>query len=145
MIRKMLAVSVFCLCGASFALAAVHLGHEREAAMKRIGHSAGALVAIVKGKTRYNAATVKTSLETISSTIKTFPEYFPEGSQKADRRASPKIWENNADFKARAAKLGATADTLLASLPTDRKGVTVALRTLGKNCSGCHHEYRLRD
>lgn len=145
MIRKLLAVSLFCLCGAGVALAAVHLGDQREAAMKKIGHSTAALAAIVKGKANYDAATVKTSLETISATIKTFPELFPAGSETADRAASPKIWQDNAGFKQRAAKLGSDADALLAQLPSDRKGVAVALTTLGENCSACHQAYRLKD
>ena len=145
MMKNVLTLTVCCLLSAGVALAATNYGHERETAMKKIGHSAAALAAIAKGKAKYDAATVKTSLETISTTIKTFPELFPSGSEHADRAASPKIWENNADFRAHAAKLGADADALLASLPADQKAVGAALGKLGQTCSACHQSYRLKD
>jgi cytochrome c556 len=145
MIKKLAVFSILCLAGTGVAFAAASLGDQREAAMKKISHSAGALVAIAKGKTAYDAATVKTSLKTISATIKTFPDLFPAGSEKADRAASPKIWTDNASFKAHAAKLGADADALLAALPADRKGVIAAVGTLGEACGTCHQDFRLKD
>ena len=145
MIRKIIAVTLVCLVGTGIAFAAESLGDQREAAMKTIGKSTGALAAIAKGKTAYDAATVKTSLETISATIKTFPALFPADSQSADKRASPKIWENKADFEAHATKLGADADMLLAQLPADQAAVGAALGTLGKDCGACHQTYRLKD
>lgn len=145
MMKKALVLAVTCLASAGVATAAANYGHERETAMKKIGHSAAALAAIAKGKTPYDAATVKTSLETIGSTIKTFPGLFPAGSEHADKAASPKIWQAMDDFKAHAAKLGADADALAANLPSDRKAVGAALGELGHTCAACHQAYRLRD
>lgn len=145
MIKKIIATSMIVALGASVAFAASNLGDEREAAMKKIGHAAGALGAIAKGKSKYDAATVKSSLETISATIKTFPGLFPAGSEKADKAASPKIWENKADFEAHATKLGADADALVAALPADQKAVGAALGKLGETCGACHQSYRLKD
>lgn len=145
MIKKFVAVSILCLASAGVAFAATSLGDQREAAMKKIGKSTGALAAIAKGKTQYDAATVKTSLETISATIKTFPELFPAGSEKADKVANPKIWENKADFEAHATKLGADADMLASALPADQKAVGAALGKLGETCGACHQSYRLKD
>src|SRR5690349_3456807 len=114
MIKRILAASAICLMAVTAVVAAENMHESREAAMKKIGGAMGGLVAIVKGKQPYDAATVKTSLTTISETIKVFPTYFPAGSENDDKVASPKIWENMDDFKAHAAKLGSDAEALLA-------------------------------
>jgi cytochrome c556 len=145
MMKYATTLSILCLLSAGAAFAAADLGHEREVAMKKIGHSAAELAAIARGKTKYDAATVKGALTTISTTIKTFPDLFPAGSEKADRAASPKIWETTDDFKAHAAKLGADADAMVAALPADQKAVGLALGKLGHTCGACHQSYRLKD
>lgn len=117
----------------------------REAMMKKVGGSVGALTAITKGQKPYDAEAVKAALTTISETAKAFPDQFKPGTETGDKVASPKIWENMDDFKARANKLGSDADTILAQLPADAAGVGTALQTLGKNCGGCHQTYRLKE
>jgi cytochrome c556 len=144
MIKKILAAGILCLFGATAVLSAENMHDSREAAMKKIGGAVGGLVGIAKGKTPYDAAVVKTSLSTISATIKVFPSYFPAGSENDDDEASPKIWANMDDFKAHAAKLGADADALLAQLPADQAAVGGALKTLGADCGACHELYRLK-
>jgi cytochrome c556 len=120
--------------------------HEaREAMMKKIGGSVGALSAIAKAQKPYDAEAVKAALTTISQTAKAFPDQFKPGTENVDSAASPKIWENMEDFKARSEKLGTDADTLLAQLPADSAGVGDAVKTLGSNCGGCHQAYRLKD
>jgi cytochrome c556 len=145
MIKRILAAGAICLMAVTAVVAAENMHESREAAMKKIGGAMGGLVGIVKGKTHYDAATVKASLTTISETIKLFPTYFPVGSENDDKEASPKIWANMDDFKAHAAKLGADADMLLAQLPADQAAVGVAVGTLGKDCGACHQTYRLKD
>jgi cytochrome c556 len=116
---------------------------KREQLMKQIGGAVGAMGAIAKGEKPYDKAVVEKSLTTISTNIKAFPDQFPEGSQ-ANSSAAPAIWENNADFRAKAAKLGSDADTILASMPADQAAVGKAMQTLGANCGGCHQTYRLK-
>ncbi len=115
----------------------------REGLMKKIGGSMGALAGIAKGEKPYDEAIVKASLTTISESIKAFPDQFPAGSD-AGSEASPKIWENMDDFKAKAAKLGADADAQLAQLPADQAGVGAALGVIGKSCGDCHQSYRIK-
>ena len=62
----------------------------------------------------------------------------------AETEASPKIWEAMDDFKAKAVKLGADADTVLASLPADQAAVGAALGAIGPNCAACHEVYRVK-
>ncbi|MBY5337820.1 cytochrome c [Rhizobium leguminosarum] len=118
---------------------------SRIALMKKIGGSAGAMAAIAKGEKPYDAETVKTALTTIAATAKVFPDQFKPGTETGDKEASPKIWENMDDFKARAAKLSTDAETALAQLPADPAAVGATINTLGANCAGCHKAYRIKD
>lgn len=118
----------------------------REGMMKKIGAATGALAGIAKGSKPYDAAAVKTALTTIAETAKLFPDQFKPGTEKSpDKLASPKIWENMADFTARADKLSSDAQMALATLPADPAAVGAALKTIGSNCGGCHQAYRLKD
>ena len=77
--------------------------------------------------------------------MKTFPDHFPAGSETGhETEASPKIWENMDDFKAKADKLPADAEGLLAQLPADKVGVGAAVKALGADCGACHQAYRLK-
>ncbi|MFC5759326.1 c-type cytochrome [Rhizobium sp. GCM10022189] len=127
------------------AMAADGTHEAREALMKKIGGAAGSLGAIAKGTKPYDAEAVKVALTTIAETAKVFPDQFKPGTETGDKAASPKIWENMADFKARAAKLSADAETVLAQLPADAAGVGAALNTVGGNCGGCHQLYRVKE
>lgn len=133
--------------GVTSVIAADQGTHDaRVAMMKKIGGATGALAGIAKGEKPYDAEAVKAALTTISETAKAFPDQFGPGTENAsaDSEASPKIWENMDDFKARSAKLGTDADTLLAQLPADAAGVGAGLKTLGANCGGCHQNYRVK-
>lgn len=141
---RTLAIAALCLIGATSVVSAENQHENREAAMKKIGGAMGALAAIAKGQKDYDAEVVKTSLGTINATIKVFPSYFPAGSEKDDDEASPKIWENKADFEAKAAKLAADSEAILAQLPADQAAVGAALGTLGQDCGACHEAYRIK-
>ena len=144
MIKRILAAAAICLIGATAVVSAENQHENREAAMKKNGGAMGALAAIAKGEKNYDAEVVRASLTTIKEAITVFPTYFPPGSDKDDDEASPKIWENKADFEAKAAKLAADADALLAQLPADKAAVGAAMGTLGKDCAACHESYRLK-
>ena len=143
MIKRILAVAALCLIGATAVVSAENQHENREAAMKKVGGAMGALAKITKGEADYDADVVKTSLTSIKEAVTVFPTYFPDGSDKDDDGASPKIWENKADFEAKAAKLAADADALLAQLPADKAAIGAAMGTLGGNCKGCHETYRI--
>lgn len=118
----------------------------RQELMEGVGKAMGGLVGIVKGKSEYNADVVKASLTTIADAMKTFPDHFPAGSETgAKTEASPKIWENMDDFKAKAAKLGTDANALLAALPADTAAVGEAVKVLGAGCAACHETYRVKE
>lgn len=144
MIKRTFAAALICLAGATAALSASELGEKREADMKKIGGAVAQLAGIAKGEKPYDSGVVKTSLTTINTTIKEFPTLFPADKPDEDGHASPKIWENMAGFKAHADELASVSEKLLASPPADQKAVGAALGQLGKVCSACHEEFRLK-
>ncbi|KQR32449.1 cytochrome C556 [Rhizobium sp. Leaf155] len=139
---KTIAASILIGCLCAGAVSAAGEVEKREGLMKQIGGAMGALGAIAKGEKPYDAEAVKTAVTTISTNAKAFPDQFPAGSEGG--AASPAIWQNFADFKAKSEKLGADADAVLAQLPTDQASTGAALKTLGADCSSCHQAYRLK-
>ncbi len=144
MIKRTIAASLICLTAATAVFAASEFGDKREADMKKIGGATGQLAGIAKGDKPYDAAVVKTALTTINTTIKEFPTLFPADKPDSDGAASPKIWENMAGFKGHATELASVTDKLLAAPPADQKAVGAALGQIGKVCSACHEEFRLK-
>ncbi|MDP9835778.1 cytochrome c556 [Neorhizobium huautlense] len=142
---KNLAATALALCLGFGSAFAAEPQVERQAGMKAIGASMGALAAIAKEQKPFDAEAVKTALTTISTSAKAFPDQFPVGSETGhDTEASPKIWENPSDFRAKSLKLAADADAVLAAAPTDVAGVMNAMQTLGAECGQCHQTYRLK-
>ena len=89
---------------------------------------------------------VEGALSSIAGHAKDFPTHFPPDSKTGnDTEASPAIWENMDDFTARADKLAADANALLADLPSDQAAVGKAMQTLGANCGACHEIYRVKN
>lgn len=143
--RTAIAATMAICLGAAAAIAADEPQLVRQAQMKQIGASVGALAAIAKGEKPYDAAAVKTALSTIATTSKDFPNHFPAGTETGhNTAAAPAIWQNMDDFKAKSMKLAKEAETVLASMPADQAGVGAALKTIGGECSACHQAYRVK-
>ena len=143
--RTLAAAAALAVIGAGAVVAADEPQVVRQELMKKVGGAMGALAGIAKGEKPYDAEVVKASLTTMSEVAKAFPDQFPAGSEAGhETEASPKIWEAMDDFKAKAAKLGADAETVLESMPADQAAVGTALGTIGPNCGGCHEVYRLK-
>lgn len=143
--RTFAAAAALAVIGAGVVVAADEPQVVRQEMMKKVGGAMGALAGIAKGEKPYDAEVVKASLTTMSEVAKVFPDQFPAGSETGhETEANPKIWESMDDFKAKAAKLGTDAETVLASLPADQAAVGAALETIGANCGGCHEAYRIK-
>jgi cytochrome c556 len=115
--------------------------------MKTTGKNTGALVAMVKGEKPYDQATVDASLAVLEDTTKKLPTLFPESMKGQpsddDYSASPKVWENKADFDAHIAtftKAVAGAKGNIKDLDT----LKAALGPIGKACGGCHETFRIK-
>jgi cytochrome c556 len=72
------------------------------------------------------------------------PDLFPANSKTGhDTTASPKIWENMPDFKARFVKFAADSKAAQTSVK-DLVSLKAAFGAIGKDCGGCHQTYRIK-
>ncbi|MBS0531774.1 MAG: cytochrome c [Proteobacteria bacterium] len=115
--------------------------------MKATGKNTGALVAMVKGEKPYDQATVDASLAVLEETARKLPTLFPESMKGQpsddDYSASPKVWDNKADFDAHIAtftKAVADAKASIKNIDT----LKAAVPALGKSCGGCHETFRIK-
>ncbi|MDG2466964.1 MAG: cytochrome c [Alphaproteobacteria bacterium] len=79
----------------------------------------------------------------IADWAKVMPDYFPEGSDMGDTKARPEIWENWADFTAKA-EANYDAAVTLAELAAagDTDALPMAMKALSDTCGACHKLYK---
>lgn len=116
---------------------------ERKNIMKANGAATRAGTQMVKGEVPFDLAKAKEILQTYAKSAKNYHEYFPENTKTgSETTASPKIWENLADFRARFDQWG--QDIAQASAQTkDLESFKAAFGTVTKACSSCHQTYRI--
>jgi cytochrome c556 len=148
MFRVLSTVALIAL-GVSVALAQQDPIKERKALMKANADQAKIGVAMVKGEAPFDLDKVQKIFATFEDSATKAPALFPPNSvdeATADDpiSASPKIWEDMADFKAKFAKFGDDAKSAAASVK-DLDSFKAAFGNIGKNdCGGCHEKYRLK-
>ena len=68
---------------------------------------------------------------------------FPDGSALPESKARPALWENRADFEAKAAAFAAAATSLAAAAQSgDKAAFASAWGATGATCKACHDAYR---
>ena len=114
---------------------------ERNAAMKSLGGNMKKLGGAVAGG---NAADAEAAAKAISAVAAKIPALFAEKDIPAESRAKPEIWDNTADFNAKAAAMGTEADKIAASAAAGTLGSDpkAALGDIGATCGACHKVYR---
>lgn len=147
--RFVTAFAVAALVAATFGATAVVAQQDpiaaRQALMKANGKAAGAIAKMVKGEAPFDLATAKKSFANFENAATKMPALFPPTSKTGgDTTASPKIWENMDDFKAKFVKFGADAKAAESSVK-DLDSLKSALGVIGKSCGGCHETYRVKD
>lgn len=140
-----LAVAVLALSfGASLATAG---GDDsitaRRACMKANNAGLGVMVSMFKGEKPYDAAAVKTALDTMGKACAAWDTFWPEDSKTSTTqktRATDAIWKDKAGFAA-AGEAAYKAETALAAT-TDEAGFKAAFPAVGAACGGCHKAFR---
>ena len=119
---------------------------DRQAIMKDIGRSVGAIAPMVKGEKPFDAAVAVAALEKINDDAAKLDveKLFPAGSETGDTEASPKIWENTADFVKHVDKFKSDAATAASAKPQDLGGLKTAFQQVAANCGSCHQAYRVK-
>jgi cytochrome c556 len=120
----------------------------RKALMKTNGDQAKILSDMSKGEKPYDQAAVTKALAAFQDAAAKMPGLYPDNTKDGDPsdqfNASPKVWENMADFKARFVKFGDDAKAASGTVK-DVDSLKAALGNIGKNdCGACHQDYRLK-
>jgi cytochrome c556 len=147
MIRVVLAIFAIVL-GLSVATAQEDPIKARKALMKANGEQAKILADMSKGDKPYDQAAVNKAFAQFQDAAAKMPGLYPDNTKDGDPsdqfNASPKVWENMADFKARFVKFGDDAKATGAAVK-DVDSLKTALGPFGKNnCGGCHETYRVK-
>jgi cytochrome c556 len=148
MMRTVL-VAAAMLLGIGSVVAQQDVVNQRQSLMKANGRNmATVLSATAKGDKPYDQAAIDAALAQLDDTAKKLPTLYPESTKglkaDSDYSASPKIWQNKADFDAHIAsfaKAVADAKGRIKDLDT----LKAAMPAIGKGCSGCHENYRLKN
>jgi cytochrome c556 len=116
----------------------------RKANMKALSAKLADVGKMAKGEAPFDLAKVQAGLKAIEETSKAQLPLFPESSKAgSETTASPKIWENKADFDARYTALAAAAQAAESKI-TDEASFKATFPTVTKNCGACHELYRVR-
>jgi cytochrome c556 len=97
---------------------------------------------MLQGKAPFDAAKAAEAFTVISKNAADFPNHFPEGSDQGKTEALPAIWENKADFEARAKALSDDAAAAATAAATGEEAFKAAGGKAFSNCKGCHEKYR---
>ena len=118
---------------------------ERMDLMKSIGQAMKDISKMARGKAPLENAKILEAAKTIAKHGDRIPYLFPTGSVSAPSGGSPEIWRNPDSFNKRAEDLVESANSLAAAAVANNLGkITETYRLLGKTCSGCHSQFRLK-
>jgi cytochrome c556 len=119
-----------------------------QAQMKATGRAlGGTLVPMNKGEKPYDQAAVDEAFKTLEDTAKQLPTMFPASIKavkfEGDYNTSPKIWEDEAGFKAKIDEYAKAVADAKAKIK-DLDSLKANFPALGKACGGCHETYRVK-
>jgi cytochrome c556 len=116
----------------------------RKALMKHNNDGAKVVVAMMRGSAPFDASKVDPVFSQWAETAQKLPGLFPDNSKTGEEtRASPKIWENKADFDAKAAAFGKAVADNRDKAKQSLDGLKAAVGAVGDACDDCHKDYRL--
>jgi cytochrome c556 len=141
--KRTILVGAALLVGATAVIAQSDPIAERQNIMKAVGAATRTGTQMVRGDVPFDPAKAKEVLRVYANAADKGHTYFPDTSRSGgNTAASPKIWENQADFRKQfddwaeaIKKASARTDTL-----DEFKG---AFGELTKSCSSCHQSYRI--
>ncbi|GGB08677.1 cytochrome C556 [Brucella endophytica] len=142
--RKLVAAAALFIATAGLAHADVVA--DREAIMKGLARSVGQLAPMVKGAKPFDAAAASDALSQLNDYAQKLDvdALFPKGSDTGETEASPKIWENMADFKARNEKFKTDVAAAVAAKPQDLDSLKAQFQVISANCGSCHQQFRVK-
>jgi cytochrome c556 len=145
--RTVVAVAAL-LLGAGAVMAQQDLVKQSQDTMKgNAKNLGGVLIAMVKGEKPYDQAAVNAALAQLDETGKKLPTMYPASVKGAkfegDYSPSPKIWEDQAGFKAKIDSFAKVVTEAKAKIK-DLDSLKATAPAIGKECGGCHETFRLK-
>lgn len=132
------------------ALAGAGLAHEgvkneavkaRMMLMDGVKTATGALGGMAKGDVAFDAAKAGAARQALIDHAAAIPAAFKAPEMDPKSTALPAIWENWADFEAKARSMGAAAQELDTS---ELEWLQAGMGALGGSCAACHKAYRVK-
>jgi cytochrome c556 len=106
----------------------------------------GVLLKMSRGQIPYDQAAIETALADLEKVVPTIPATFQTNPKMdlpgADYIASPKVWENKADFDSKAPPVTKQITDLKGKIK-DVDSLKVAWKEINDKCDGCHDTYRI--
>jgi cytochrome c556 len=115
----------------------------RQACMKAQGAGLGVMFPILKGEKPYDAAAIKTALDSMGAACADWNNFWTEESMTSTTlkvHTKPEILSDKAGFEA-AGNASYAAITAL-NAATDEASFKAALPAVGAGCQGCHEKFR---
>jgi cytochrome c556 len=143
MLRTVLAVAAITI-GVSAVVAQSDPIAARKGLMKDMGAATKTGAQMAKGEIPYDQSKANSVFTTYIDVSAKMPDLFPATSKTGgETTASPKIWDDNAGFKAAFTKMSNEAKAAQSSVK-DLDSFKGAFGGLTKNCGGCHETYRVK-
>ena len=148
--KRMFVTVAAVLLGIGAVYAQQDVVNQRQTSMKENGKNLGGVLgAMAKGEKPYDQAAVDAAVAKLAKNAKAIGTLFPENTKglKADGKysASSKIWENRADFDSHVASYTKAVNDVASAGIKNLDALKAAVPALGKQCSGCHETYRLKE
>jgi cytochrome c556 len=110
--------------------------------MKKNDQHRKSLRSMVKGETPFDVNKVNEAFDQWADTAANLPSLFPDNSKTGQKtRALPKIWTDNADFRAKIAAFGKAVAEQKSKAQT-LAGLKTAFPVVSDACDNCHKDYR---
>lgn len=120
----------------------------RQALMDSLAGAVGLAAGVQKGEIAYAPAVGKAALTAAAATALAVGDFFPEGSDTGETKASPRIWEDRAGFEADLAKFQEAAAAGVAGAgkdgPADAAAFVELMKPVMGTCKTCHESFRLK-
>ena len=146
--KRILVVAGVLLLSVGAVVAQQEVANQTQTTMKATGRAMGGLAPMVKGEKPYDQAVVNTSLTQLEETAKKLPAMFPDSIKglkiEGDYSSSPKVWEDKAGFAAKIESFAKVVTEAKAKIK-DLDSLKAAVPAIGKECSGCHETFRLKN
>jgi cytochrome c556 len=106
----------------------------------------GVLLKMSRGQIPYDQAAVEGALSDLEKAVPTIPATFQTNPKMdlpgAEYVASPKVWENKADFDSKVPAVVKQITDLKGQIK-DVDSLKVAWKQINDKCDGCHDTYRI--